>query len=672
MLAAIVPLARAAPTIQITSVPAYGTDGSMTGTVSGVDFAQYCVAPYIQIEGSGWWTKPISTTPTVTINSDGTFSANVTSGGVDDQATIYYAALVPAGSTPPLELGSPSAPVISNSVAGTTLERYGSTVQFAGYTWGVKQSSQPVGPGSNLFSSQNVWVDSQGQLHLQISQSGGQWYSAEAICPTKFGFGTYSFTTIGRIDNLDPNVTLGAFTWDPYGGETNGASVNREIDFEEGRWGNASDPTNAQTVVQPSGVAGNLQRFTIPALTDASMVTQSFTWKPGEVDFKVMLDSTTPPTLISESTYLTNPALNHYVPDAGNAEIHLNLWLNNVAVSGGGSPAPANGQPVQVVVSNFSFTPLPVPSAWAAAVDGNWSDTTKWTGAVPNGSGQTAVINQPTGTAATVTLDEAVTLGMLQLGNSGQSSSVGYTVIGSGGSVLTLSNSGGNPSQINVTEGTHAISAPISLAGSLSVSLSAAATLTLGGNISESATSSLTLSNGGTLILSGSNSYSGGTTVNSGVLVAENAAAIPSGSLLEIDAGGSLVLGMTGSAYVEGLGRIAGSPLGSQAPGTSGGALAPAAGDAQAGAPVHAVPEPGTLALLAVAAACGLAAAWRQRMKEKGSRMNTGSCEHGVLGWAYSRATRSPLRAIKRWLAHRRRAVAEDRRKPCPGFTLVL
>jgi autotransporter-associated beta strand protein len=125
-----------------------------------------------------------------------------------------------------------------------------------------------------------------------------------------------------------------------------------------------------------------------------------------------------------------------------------------------------------------------------------------------------------------------------------------------------------------------------------------------------SGSGSLTTVGSGTLTLTASNSYTGGTTVASGTLAAQNAAAIPSGSLLEIDAGGSLVLGMTGSAYIEGFGQIAGSPLGSQATGASGGAMPPAAGGS---GKINAVPEPGTLALLAAAAACGLAAAWQRR-----------------------------------------------------------
>ena len=111
----------------------------------------------------------------------------------------------------------------------------------------------------------------------------------------------------------------------------------------------------------------------------------------------------------------------------------------------------------------------------------------------------------------TVTLDSPQTVGTLQFGNSGGDLTMGYTV--SGTNALTFDNSG-STALIAVSEGTHAITAPIALNSNLDVSLSGGSTLTISGSISESTPSSLTLdgnSSTGTLILSGSNTYSGGT-----------------------------------------------------------------------------------------------------------------------------------------------------------------
>jgi autotransporter-associated beta strand protein len=131
----------------------------------------------------------------------------------------------------------------------------------------------------------------------------------------------------------------------------------------------------------------------------------------------------------------------------------------------------------------------------------------------------------------------------------------------------------------------------------------------------------------GIVVLTAPNSYQGGTTVapaypapNAGSqLVAENANALPSGGLLTIGYGGSVVLGAPG--YAETTGAVGGgAPLsqvlsaapvapagGAAAGGAAAGGAAPVAGT------VNAVPEPGTIALLAAAAGCGLVAAYRRR-----------------------------------------------------------
>ncbi|MBK8045925.1 MAG: hypothetical protein IPK16_01575 [Anaerolineales bacterium] len=116
------------------------------------------------------------------------------------------------------------------------------TISFAGYPWQVKTSAAyPIGPGPNYFSdsTNNVWVDTAGQLHLKLTGSGSYWYAAEVINMASLGYGTYTFTTNGAVDKLDPNVVLGLFTWDT----TAPAANYREIDAEFSRWGDPRPPT---------------------------------------------------------------------------------------------------------------------------------------------------------------------------------------------------------------------------------------------------------------------------------------------------------------------------------------------------------------------------------------------------------------------------------------------
>ena len=72
---------------------------------------------------------------------------------------------------------------------------------------------------------------------------------------------------------------------------------------------------------------------------------------------------------------------------------------------------------------------------------------------------------------------------------------------------------------------------PIVLASDTTLTVANAAdTLTLSGNVS--GTGGLTLEGSGALLLSGDNSYDGGTTVNSGTLYVTNSAALPAGTSL--------------------------------------------------------------------------------------------------------------------------------------------
>ena len=64
------------------------------------------------------------------------------------------------------------------------------TIRFSGYDWWVKSSDTPVGPGPNLFSnsSNSVWVDESGRLHMKITHNATSWQCDEIV--SKEGFGT--------------------------------------------------------------------------------------------------------------------------------------------------------------------------------------------------------------------------------------------------------------------------------------------------------------------------------------------------------------------------------------------------------------------------------------------------------------------------------------------------
>ena len=94
------------------------------------------------------------------------------------------------------------------------------------------------------------------------------------------------------------------------------------------------------------------------------------------------------------------------------------------------------------------------------------------------------------------------------------------------------------------------------------------------------------------LVLSGSNTYSGGTVISAGTLVATTSTALPDSTSLAVGVGATFIFDPS----------VTGSPV------TNGQTLA-----ASPGLPVAAVPEPGTLALLGAAGIVAAAGGWRRK-----------------------------------------------------------
>lgn len=235
---------------------------------------------------------------------------------------------------------SGAAPSISSGVAKATDKTRSDspikTLQFSGYEWLIKTSDQRVGPGPNYFSdsSDNVYIDAEGQLHLRITQQDGRWFCAEVISSRSFGYGTYRFHLKTTAESLDPQAVLGMFTW-----SDEPAYAHREIDIEISRW-NHPNNKNAQFVVQPYTHMENIVRFQMPSGLSSSV--HSFNWKPDNVHFQSQHEQ----TVVQQHTFTRG------IPKAGGENARINLWLF------AGRP-PTDGKPVEVVISKFEFTPMP-------------------------------------------------------------------------------------------------------------------------------------------------------------------------------------------------------------------------------------------------------------------------------------------------------------------------
>ncbi|MEO8270046.1 MAG: hypothetical protein ABI557_10010 [Aureliella sp.] len=86
----------------------------------------------------------------------------------------------------------------------------GETIEWSGYEWNVTSSNgRQQGPGPNIFSdsTDNVFLDDEGNLHLRISKvADGKWHASQVTLTESLGYGTYQWEVSSRYDDLPSNV----------------------------------------------------------------------------------------------------------------------------------------------------------------------------------------------------------------------------------------------------------------------------------------------------------------------------------------------------------------------------------------------------------------------------------------------------------------------------------
>ena len=224
------------------------------------------------------------------------------------------------------------------------------TIEFSGVEWNVR--SGHGGPGPNHWSDapESVRVDNRGRLRLQLRPIGDTWHGAE-VCTDSSGYGTYTFQLATNVEQYDPNVVAGLFTY------REGPS---EIDIEFSRWGNpdASD-TGHYTIWAPeTGSEKPVAQTSFQVDLRGTHSTHQFSWTPGRVEaasWHGFYESPPPQAYIYEWSYEGMD-----VPTAGeDDELCINLWLYD-------GMAPADGKPAELVISSVDIEPHSEPSGSAS------------------------------------------------------------------------------------------------------------------------------------------------------------------------------------------------------------------------------------------------------------------------------------------------------------------
>ena len=319
--------------IEISSVPAYGKQGSIEGRVTEADPAKVSVVIFSRVKGFS--IQPSCAQTAVLPDASGFFSARISEGA---KATHFAALLVPRNFVPLCHTNEPRIPdyIEAQTMASDFWIRpqpHEKVVHWSGFDFVVREWTG--GPGNCVYDKHNVRVDRTGRLHLSVTRRRGRYTCAEVVLTRSLGgYGTYRLHVASGLDTLSPALVFGFFTYSSFSPHV----ANREIDFAEvSQWGKAADLNDAQFVVQPADADGNIKRF---GLNRAQQPVFEGVWRPEGIAFRAFSDSS--PLQVNWKRPGSIQPLDQ--------TLHLNLWTYSHPVAN-----------AEVVLEKLDLTALPGP-----------------------------------------------------------------------------------------------------------------------------------------------------------------------------------------------------------------------------------------------------------------------------------------------------------------------
>ena len=220
------------------------------------------------------------------------------------------------------------------------------SLTWEGLDWTIKSGSG-LGPGPNTWLSDNVFVDTNGYLHLKITYNASgteEWECAELYTDDPLPFGTYQWWVVSDLD-FDPNVVLGLFFYE-------GPDGTNEIDIEFSKFGDTSPlATNADYCVYPKNVNESPTCYDWDVTLSGTFTTQRFEWAKKKVEFWTIgghHDITSETNIIQNWLFQPSGRSWRRLIPQDDMRMHMNLWLFQ-------GNAPIDGNTVEVVIRAFDY-----------------------------------------------------------------------------------------------------------------------------------------------------------------------------------------------------------------------------------------------------------------------------------------------------------------------------